>query len=763
MRRDFLVAVIIGWLFPLHLFAQRLTGEIHGKVVDGATQQPLPGVNVRAAETAYGAATNERGIYRVVNMPVGTYRLRFSMVGYQEVIKTDVVVKSNKATIGVDVEMQESLITIQGAIVTVDPFLKSAETPVSAHSLDYEEIRRAPGSAEDISRAIRVLPSVALASDRRNDLIVRGGSPSENLVLVDGIETPNINHYGSQGASGGPIGMLNVDFVREANFLTGGFPARYGDKLSSVLDIKLREGNREQVEGDFNLSMAGYGGMFEGPLPQGRGSWMISARKSYLELLEGQLGYDGVPKYGDVQGKIVYELNTSNKLTFLGLGGQDNFETNASAEANDGFTANNSINNDQYQYVLGLSWQSLWSKNGYSTISLSRSVYDQDAVITRWDGRPRSRSRWQEAQWIARIDAHHKLGSASHLSAGLQAKSICFPQQLFLDEYRNENGDLIGSLSIDQEIKTSSTGGYLQFTDNLNHRLSASSGVRWDYFDFTGANNFSPRISLSYHFTDRLTLNGSWGIFYQTPPLSWLTADPRNADLKNFRADHYVVGVDYHLAEDTKLTVEVYDKEYRDYPVSTTDSSRALSNFGANFGIYDVRHVVNGGSGIARGVEVLLQKKLFEKYYGIISYGYSRSKFKGIDGTEIAGDFDVRHVANFVVGYKPNEKWEFSLKWAYAGGRPYTPFDMQASKQAGQGILDLAQLNARRYPAYHRLDVRFDRRYHLKKLNIVTYFDLQNAYNRKNVNAIFWNEARNEEAVSHQWEILPVGGLSVEF
>ena len=290
-----------------------------------------------------------------------TYSIKFSAPGYELQVKTDIVVLSSRPA-DVTVELISKGYTTDIIDVEAKYFNKSPDESTSNFNLDFEEVRRAPGAAEDIMRMVQVLPGVAPGNDQRNDLIVRGGSPSENLTMIDGIEIPNVNHYPSQGSSSGPIAMINVKFIDDVNFSTGGFSARYGDRLSSVLDIKFRDGYRKSILSDINLSTAGFGGVFEGPLFSEKGSFLISVRRSYLNLIKGAIRMAAVPNYWDFNLKTIYDINKNNKLTFIGIGGLDeiSFEGDASKISDD--NPYGKAKGNQQQFTAGFNWKSLFRK-----------------------------------------------------------------------------------------------------------------------------------------------------------------------------------------------------------------------------------------------------------------------------------------------------------------------------------------------------------------------------------------------------------------
>ena len=357
-------------------------GEIRGEILDRATQQPLPGAGVRLLGTERGAMADGRGRFALPGVPAGVHRLRISMIGYAAIVRTDVVVRPRRVT-DLELELDAEVMDLGETVVVAEYFSEAADEPVSGVSFSYEEVRRSPGSAGDISRLLQAMPSVNMNTDTRNDLIVRGGSPAENLVLVDHIEVPNINHFPTQGASGGPIGLLNTDLIEDAAFYAGGFSAAYGDRLSSVTAVDLREGNREEIDGEAQLGMAGAGLLLEGPLPAGRGSWIASGRRSYLDLIVDAIGTGSVPRYSDLQGKLSWDPSSRHRFSLLGIAGFNAIDF----EPGDTSTDEDFIVNETDQLVAGAGWRWLWSRRGFARTSLAYTWADYGTDVL--DGQTR--------------------------------------------------------------------------------------------------------------------------------------------------------------------------------------------------------------------------------------------------------------------------------------------------------------------------------------------------------------------------------------
>ena len=413
--------------FPL---SAQSTGSIQGTILDETTQQPIIGANVIIPETIRGAATDLDGKFMIERLPVGTYLLRVDYVGYSSRTVSDIVVKSSHPT-QVNINLQESVLELEAAIVVADYFTRNQDTPASTQVQSSEEIRRLPGGFEDVVRAISILPGVGQAEAGRNDLIVRGGAPSENLYIIDNIEVPNINHFGTQGASGGPQSFINLDFVDETSFSTGGFTAKYGDRLSSVLDISLREGLDDQVVSKTTISASQFGFNLEGGLPQD-GNFLFSARRSYLDFIFKAAGFGFVPEYWDFLGKASFKLNQTDQLTFLGIAALNNVKW-----FNDTQEQRNSnsqiLGSDQQQIVAGVSYQHLLN-SGLVTMALSQVNVDYDFSQKDANLQPIFKNVSYDRQTTLKADGVWRLNRNLRLSSGVKLNRIDFYSEMVLNQ-----------------------------------------------------------------------------------------------------------------------------------------------------------------------------------------------------------------------------------------------------------------------------------------------------------------------------------------
>lgn len=742
-----------------------LSGIIKGKVIDSDTKEPLIGTNIIVINTKLGASTDSKGDFTIDKVPVGSYTFKFSYIGYEPLFKTDVIVKSNRITF-LAVSLKMTTIETEGITVSAGFFSQTDDQPTSIINFSAEEIRRGPGSAGDISRILFSLPSISKVSDNQNSLIVRGGSPAENSFYIDNIEIPNINHFPVQASSAGHIGLLNVDFINDVNFYTGGFSAAYGDKLSSVMDLSFREGNKNEVDFQLDLNVGGIGAIGEGPVANGKGSWLFSARHSFLDLIVMSLISENestIPKYSDYQTKFVYNLSDKHKIILLNITALDKF-SNKKADA-----IENSKNiyggGKVFQSTTGFNCQYLWGNNGFSNLSLSHTFTKRNSkyLMTRTEDVFLDHFTLDQYYNLRNIN-YYRINSSHSVEGGIEAKLLNTEYDNFYAQYIDLMGNLTSELHVDEKELSTKLSTFLNYKLKAFSRLTFNTGFRVDYFNFSENTHISPRFSFSYQINEMTSLNGATGVYYQNLPMILLSQNENYKYLKDPVSYHYILGIHRLLTENTRLTIEFYHKDYDHFPLNPNQPYMFIMDQI----VYDdffLNHeeLVSEGKAFSRGCEIMIQKKLVENLYGTISGTYSKTKYRDIFGIWRDRVFDNQFMVNIEGGYKPNRKWEFSLRWSYAGGIPYTPFDEKASEETHKGILNTNQINSKRLPPYHSLNIRFDRRFYFSKTNLILYLDIWNVYSRKNISRYIWNEVKNRSEPMKLWTNSTIPGFGVEF
>jgi hypothetical protein len=753
--------VLISACLSFGQIPDKKSNLIEGHVLDAVTREPLIGANILVMGTAIGATTNPDGHFQIPNLAPGTYRLQASMIGYQSFIKTDIIAAVGKQ-VEVMIMLQPEAVKVSEYEITPTYFDQSGATPVSSQSLSNEEIRRAPGSNEDVVRAVAILPGVVQTSAGRNDLMVRGGAPSENLYVVDGHEIPNLNHFGTQGATGGPLSFVNLDFVRDVSFSTGGFGVEYGDRMSSVMDLQTEDGRTDRIGGKATISASQFGLNTEGPLGK-NGSFIFSARRSYLDFIFKAAGFGFVPEYWDFLGKATIHPDKQNTLSFINIGALDNIRI-FNDTPDQRLDNSRILGSSQNQYFSGLSWQHLMH-GGILRTSLTRTFVDYDYLQTDTLLNPRFQSKSKEGETGLRTELTRRLAAKTTLTAGMQGKTALLDGSLLMNPIETSFGDSLLTIAPTWKRRAVKSAAYAQISQRMGTRWTLTAGGRADYFD--GIHDkfaFSPRGSLSYALTDKIALSASGGIYRQAPSYIWLVTNPKNSQLKFEQADQLVLGIEDRIRPDTRIRIEGYFKKYHNYPASVSRPYLVLANTGAGYGgseegfaAFGTDELRSDGVGYARGIELTIQKRLSEiRCYGILSVSYGKTEFKAIDGVNRVGLYDQRLILNLSGGYQFSRAWEIASKFRFGTGTPYTPYD-------NQGKQTVAAYNSKRFPVFHTLDVRVDRRWSMPSWTLITYVDIQNIYSHKNVSRYRWNERKQIVETDKDIGILPVIGISAEF
>ena len=722
------------------------THKIKGTVIDKASRQPLEFINVLILGLGRGAVTDAEGHFNIQEVPPGIYRLQASAVGYKTVLTPEYIVSTKDLTI--QIETEENLTELEGVTVTASPFRRDLESPVGLRIIGLQEIEKSPGANRDISRIVQSYPGVAFSpAGYRNDLIVRGGSPSENRFYLDGVEIPNINHFSTQGASGGPVGIINADLIREVNFYTGAFPADKGNSLSSVLDFKLRDGDMERNSlkatlGASEVSLASNGHLGK------KTSYLVSVRQSYLQFLFDMLGLPFLPTFTDAQFKLKTRFNTTNELTVLGLGGIDNMKLNTK------------LDGEKAEYIL-----SYLPKIQQETFTLGAvyrhyaGAHVQSVVISH------SYLNNRNTKYLNNDES-----SAENLS--LKLRSV--EQET---KFRIENASTFGNW----KVNLGANLDYSQYTNTTFQRVYIDGGKTFDYHTYLGfwrwglfgtisyatpderfttslgvrtdANNFSsgmkgmsdqlsPRLSLSYRLTDGVYLSGNAGLYYQLPPYTGLGFKDNNGKLVNkylryMRVSQESIGLSWRPRNTFELSIEGFYKKYDKIPFSIVDGI-PLACKGNDYGVIGNEALSSTSQGRAYGAEILMKWLIAKKLNLSSSFTLFKSEYRNNKESEyIASAWDNRYIFNMSGTYNFPHNWSLGMKVSCIGGAPYTPYDIDKSSLVtawnaqGRPYYDYGQYNTGRLPAFGQLDVRVDKTFYLKRCMLGFYIDLQNVTNSK--------------------------------
>jgi hypothetical protein len=743
-----ITALFIFLFLPVFAWGQANSGSIRGRVLNSKTNEPVPFASVVVWGTTTGAMTDFEGNFLFTGLKPGFAELRASSIGFKPYISEAVMI-TNSATVNIDILLEESEIEIQEVVIKASPFRKKAESPVSARIIGIDEIERNPGGNRDISKVIQSFPGVASTPAFRNDVIVRGGGPNENRYFIDNIEIPYLNHFSTQGASGGPVGIINIFFVRSVDFISGAFPASKGNALSSILNFTLADGNREKMKYRATVGASDLGLTLDGPAGQ-NSSLIMSVRRSYLQFLFSALQLPFLPTYTDFQFKYKTKIDDKNELTILGLGAKDDFELNL--KANETEFQNYILDfipvQEQYSYVFGAVWKHFREK-GFDTWVVSRNYLNNTQYKYQQNIEIDSNKVLDYASGEGEIKARYE-----RTIIGDNGYRFNFGGGYEYAHYRNSTyrkvfeDNVPVELSYETNLLFSKFNAFGQVSKTLaDDKLTLSLGVRTDANTYSSnmvnpLKQISPRLSASYALAGNLSFNASMGRYYQLPPYTALGYQDNDGNfvnkssLKYIAADHLVAGFEILPTENIQLSVEGFYKVYRDYPFSVTDSV-PLSSKGADYGIFGDEELISISDGRAYGMEFLGRIKEFRGLNLVFSYTLVRSEFNDYYGKNIPTAWDNKQLFNFTATKKFSRNWNAGMKFRFVGGAPYTPYDEEKSslKEAwdiqGRGYLDYTRFNTLRLKGFHQLDLRVDKGYYFKGWTLMLYVDVQNIYNHQ--------------------------------
>ena len=729
------------------------SGVLKGYVKDATSNEEIPFANVYVEQLNSGVATNFDGFFEFKDMKPGLYTIKCTFVGYESKTFAEINVNPNKPTI-LNIKLVESSTSLDVVEITVSPFQKSEESPVSKRSISATEIYRNPGGNRDISKVIQSLPGVASTVSFRNDIIIRGGAPNENRFYLDGIEIPNINHFATQGSSGGPVGMINVNFIREVDLYSGAFPANRGNALSSVMEFKQIDGNPDRIASSLTVGSSDFGITLDGPIND-KTSFVLSARRSYLQLLFSAIGLPFLPTYNDLQFKTKTKLNDKNQITIIGLGAIDDFVLNTGINDNETdrevIERNNYILGyipvtTQWNYAVGLNWTHFKEKS-FQNFILSRNHLNNRSV--KYKDNVEINENLLQDYLSEEIETKFRFentmrnnGWKLNFGTGLEAvtyKNNTFQKIIFQN--------LPDTLDFNSELNFIKTSLFGQISKKaFDNKIIASFGLRTDQNSYSKQmsnplKQLSPRFSLAYALGEKSSLNFNIGQYFQLPAYTVLGYRNNNNELVNKENEityinnkHLVFGIETNPGNFSKITVEGFYKKYDNYPFLLKDSI-SLANLGGDFGVIGNEAVSSTSQGRSYGVEFLAQKKLNKLFYGIMAYTWVRSEFMDKNNTFIPSAWDNQHIISLTGGFKFKKDWELGMKFRFSGGSPYTPYDTLNSSYSyvwdvnSFGVFDYNQLNGVRLKSNHGLDIRIDKKWYWKKVTLNVYLDIQNLYN----------------------------------
>lgn len=764
------VLLLLLLLLAGPVFSQE-KGHIQGRIVDEKTKQPMIGANVKVMGTNFGAATNIEGVYRIENLREEVYKLKVSYIGYADFVETDVLVVRGKTTYVNEIDLASS--PLLGAAVTITPEITTAA--VSRHSFQREEIRRSPGTAGDVLRAIGSLPGASTSEGEFAAMSVRGGGVYDNLILIDNIPFEKINHFegGSreQEAQGGRFSVFTAGLVERATFYGGGFGAEYGRKGASVLDLSIKEGNTESPTLNGSYDLLGLELNYDGPTYLwDNTSLVLNVRdfdaKFALELADQE--DFGDPTLADVIAKTTTHLNATNKITVLGILSTDRLIRGP----HNIFKADDLVENDVWdideaRWLLGANWRLLTSNESVLHNTFYYRGNDRFRAIGHaWadefggqlppsiadlnfrEGVGVQHEDEVEIGWKSNFD--YAVGKSATFNAGIEFYNINldydFTQNGADTLYQFTRNDLL--LNPDQkylvinpeDVNYRFTDSATNFSAYTNYdftiaNVSLMPGIRYSHSGFSKRNTLAPRFQVRYQLGPQTMLNFATGIYYQKPINKYVSADPANKSLRDEKSAHFIAGVHQQLGKDLKFTLEGYYKSLDDLIIPATTAGNLLTN---------------NGDGWSSGFDAMLLKRFTNKYYGQITYSYALSKRNDHDGFGVyTSPYNQPHNFAVIYGYQVNKQWFVSAKWKYNVGRPKDRFIVHENVLDNADVMrfskEITRRNADRLSDFHLLTVRTDYRKQLNKFALITFLELDNLYNRFNTWEDRFSELTGEE------------------
>ncbi len=748
--RHFLSLLTI--LSVLQIASAQQFGRVSGRVISQQSGEPLHYTYILVKGTGISTLSDTAGYYELPRVPLGYQQIIFNNFGHIELESEPIMVTvANEITL--DIELEKSITDIAAVVVTARSLRRSEVPPVGVKKLNIEEIERAPGTGRDISKAVQNLPGVAAQPVSRNDLIVRGGGPNENKFFLDRIEIPVLNHFQTQGASGGNASIVNSDFLSGATLYTSAFPAARGGALSSVLDLQLKEGNSKKFLTKFSIGGSDLALTFDTPIND-KSSLIASYRISYLQFLFAALKLPILPTYQDAQFKYVYKFDKSSSLKILGLGSLDKNRLNLDMDE-----IKPSLQqlldflpeNDQWSYVVGAVYNRLTNKGSLDVIVSHNQMSNR---LNKWldnnyDSLQTLRYSSIESELKARVEYTQRLEGGYTLSYGISGDMGWYSadnnQIIFFED--NRVADIYNSKLSVFNFAAYSTINKRFFDDKLRVMFALrADGNSYNETMRNPLNQLSPRLSASWEFAKGWSLNGNIGRYFQEPTYTTLGYRDSEGVLVNRDRLEYIgsnqltMGIEYKPDGNQRVVLEAFYKGYDSYPMSLVDST-AIGSAGADVFAVGAEPVASIGKARSCGLEVsyrnddLWGARIFTTYtYFVSKYAKLGEGFRVTDNY-ISTNWDYRHLFNFLASKDLGDGWEVGLRWRFAGGAPYTPYDVDLSSNIGvwetngRPVLDYELTNTERLPSFHQLDIRVDKMWSFKRWTLGLYLDIQNLYN----------------------------------
>ena len=771
--------------------AQNLGQTIKGNIVDKQSLQPLQGVQISilGLPNSISAISDSNGNYRIVDVLSGRYDVQAIYSGYASTTIPNVVVTTGKEVI-LDFTLNENITQLSAASISLG---KKNETinemsTVSARSFSTEEVNRYAGGRSDPSRLVANFAGVSSPDDSRNDIVIRGNSPTGVLWRIEGLNIPNPNHFSTIGTTGGPVSALNTNMLKNSDFFTSAFPSEYGNANAGVFDLGFRKGNSDKREHTFQIgALTGIEAMTEGPINKEKGSsYLIAYRYSFTGVAQAiglPIGTAATPFYQDISFKINGAKTKFGKFVLFGLGGISKIDfDHKEVDSADLFAYPN--RDSYFKSKVGLVGLShtirVNDKSYFKTVvglSYSGSDYLEDTINKQTSAVTRViENATEQLRYIGNTSFNSKINSKLFVKIGFIEELINL--NLF---YRNRTFTPDWTQIWDFKDYTSLLQGYAQIKYSFTEKLTLNAGFHSQFLTLNNSKSIEPRAGLKYQVNEKKIFSAGVGVhsqmqptdvyFYRTKLIdnSYIQS---NKNLDFTRSVHYVLGYDFFPAKNWRFKSEIYYQHLFNIPVSNSDSSYSILNVGASFIPNEQGYLVNKGTGENYGIELTIEKFFSKGYYGLATGSLYQSTYKGSDLKTHNTAFNGQYVANllvgkeFLLGKEKKNRFTIDVKMTTAGGRYYTPIDLAASQATGIQISQKGDVAfTERNPAFYRLDIKFGFVKNSTKLKLAQsiFFDIQNVTNHKNVFAQRYNPVKNTINIAYQIGFFPNFVYKIQF
>lgn len=758
-------------------YTQSVTQTVKGQIIDKQSEIPVIGATIQwmSDSQTIGAITDVDGHFVLNNIPVGRQAFRITYLGYETITLPNVEVTSGKE-VYLNIAMVESVQELNEVVITAkvakDRAINEMAT-VSARTFSLEEVNRYSGGRSDVARLAGNFAGVATANDSRNDIVIRGNSPTGVLWRLEGIPIPNPNHFSTTGSTGGPVSALNPNVLKNSDFLTSAFPSEYGNATSGVFDLGMRSGNKDKHEFTFQMgAFSGLEGMAEGPV--GKGSYLVAARNSFVALLSAP-GTAATPFYSDVTFKVDLPTKKLGKFSLFGIGGRSSIDfIGEEVDDQDLFSAQDEdLSADSKFGVAGLRHNKIIGKDSYIRTIIAGSFSRNQFSVDRYydlGTTEETKLRFSDGDNIeGRLSIssfyNKKFSAKATLRTGVLIEQSYFDLKTRDSEFSSDkDGDGYKDIQVVYQFDDAVliVQPYAQIQYKFNKKWTLNAGIHGLYQQINEQFVLEPRASLSWNFAQQQKLTFGYGMHSQNQPLPILLAESQdedgnrfqtNKDLQFSRSQHYVLGYDYAFAPDWRAKIEIYYQDIDRVAIDSEASSFSMLNLGADFGFPTGKvNLANEGTGYNQGIELTIEKFFSNGFHSLLTASVFDSKYEGSDGIERNTAFNNQFVFNilagkeFKVGKQKQNAFTIDSRLTTAGGRFYTPVDLEASRLAGFEIRQEDKAFSEQYETYFRWDVKIGFKFNStkRKFSQQVFLDFQNVTNRKNIFSRDYNRLTNE-------------------